>query len=237
MNYFYDLHIHTALSPCADSEMTPNNIVNMAILKQLDIIAITDHNSCENAKAVIDAANGKDITVIAGMEIESSEEIHMICLFPDLNQALNMQNIVYDNLPKLENRENIFGQQLIYDSEDRVIAHQNRMLLTATYISIEDIVEYTYRFNGVTYPAHIDRNSYSIISNLGMIPEQLNINAVEYSNFELFQNLIQSHNYLKRYLTINSSDAHYLEDIMERTNTIDLKYRNSQNLIDRIKQK
>ena len=99
MILYYDLHIHTALSPCADNDMTPNNIVNMALLKGLDVIAVTDHNSAENARAVIKAGEKAGLTVIAGMEIETSEEVHVLSLFPSADAAEEVQRQVYRSLP------------------------------------------------------------------------------------------------------------------------------------------
>lgn len=235
MLYAYDLHIHTALSPCGDNDMTPNNIVNMAIIKNLDIIAVTDHNSCENAKSVMEVAENTGLTVIPGMEVESSEEVHMICLFPSINKALEMQEIVYKNLPNLKNRVDIFGNQLIYNSEDKVIDENERMLITATSLSIDKILDLSYNFDGIAYPAHIDRNSYSIISNLGLIPKDLNIKAVEFSKYVVPKDMVFEYKYLERYMSIQSSDAHYLEDIMERLNFIELPDKTINTIIKKLK--
>lgn len=220
MKYAYDFHIHTALSPCGDDDMTPNNIVNMALLKELDIIAITDHNSCENVKAVLEVAKGTDLVVIPGMEVETSEEIHMVCLFSDLDSAIRMQDLVYQHLPPLENRAHIFGKQLIFNKEDDVIGENSKLLLTATSLSIYDIVAYVKQFNGVAYPAHIDRSSYSILSNLGWIPEDLDIQAIEISKNANFEKTELKY---KQYKIIQSSDAHYLTDIFEREQFLELE--------------
>ncbi len=234
MKYFYDFHIHTALSPCGDDDMTPNNIVNMAFLNELDIIAITDHNSCENIKAVMEVAENTDLIVIPGIEVETLEEVHMICLFPSINQALKMQDIVYNNLPNLKNRADIFGKQLIYNSNDEVIGENERMLLTATSLSIEDVVKIAYELSGTAYPAHIDRDSYSIISNLGVIPRSLNIKAIEFSKHVLPKDMIFENKYLEKYIPIQSSDAHYLEDIMEKINFIELENKTITNVINKL---
>lgn len=234
MKYFYDFHIHTALSPCGDDDMTPNNIVNMAFLNELDIIAITDHNSCENIKAVMEVAENTDLIVIPGIEVETLEEVHMICLFPSINQALKMQDIVYNNLPNLKNRADIFGKQLIYNSNDEVIGENERMLLTATSLSIEDVVKIAYELSGTAYPAHIDRDSYSIISNLGLIPRSLNIKAIEFSKHVLPKDMIFENKYLEKYIPIQSSDAHYLEDIMEKINFIELENKTITNVINKL---
>ncbi|WP_058485122.1 PHP domain-containing protein [Defluviitalea phaphyphila] len=228
MKYAYDLHIHTALSPCADEDMTPNNIVNMSILKELDIIAITDHNSCENAEAVMKVAKGTDLLVIPGMEIETSEEIHMVCLFPNIDFANKMQNIVYDNLPKLKNDKNIFGKQLILDDKDDIVGENEKLLLTATKLSIYDVVKYTKELKGVSFPAHIDRKSYSIISNLGWIPKDLDIHTIEVSKYCNIDKIISKYN---DFMIIKSSDAHYLTDILEREQFIEIKSKSIEEII------
>lgn len=235
MKYAYDLHIHTALSPCGDNDMTPNNIVNMALIKELDIIAITDHNSCENAKAVIEAAQNTSLTVVPGMEVESLEEVHIICLFPKLEYALQMQQIVYDNLPNLKNRVDIFGNQFIYNNNDEIIGENERMLITATNLSINQIIQSANDMNGIAYPAHIDRDSYSILSNLGIIPRDLNINIIEFSKYVSPKDFIFQNGYLQKYLYVQNSDAHYLEDIMERINFIELEDKTLNSIITKLK--
>jgi predicted metal-dependent phosphoesterase TrpH len=171
MKAFYDLHIHSALSPCAENEMTPNNIVNMAYIKGLDIIAVTDHNSALNCEAVLKCAKNRGIVALAGMEIETKEEVHMVCFFPGLKEALKMHDIVNNSLPRIENREDIFGQQIIMDEDDNIICNYKQMLLTAADLSIDEVFEKVGQLGGVAVPAHIDRDSYSIISNLGIIPD------------------------------------------------------------------
>ncbi len=229
MKYYYDFHIHTALSPCGDEDMTPNNIVNMALLKELDMIAITDHNSCENVEAVMKVAQDSNLLVIPGMEIETSEEVHMVCLFPSMEAAKEMQEIVYNSLPPLKNRRDIFGRQLIVNEFEEVIGENDRLLLTATSLSVYDVVKYVASFKGATYPAHIDRNSYSIISNLGWIPEDLSINTIEISKNADFDK------YMSEYCSLNiiiSSDAHYLPDISEREYSIELSEKSIAKVIE-----
>ena len=128
MNLTLDLHIHSALSPCGDNDMTPNNIVNMALLKGLDAIAVTDHNSAENVEAVMKLGFEKGIVVVPGMEVQSKEEVHLLCYFSDLDRALGFQQRVYDNLEG-ENNPDYFGDQLIMDEMDRVVGHNRRLLI------------------------------------------------------------------------------------------------------------
>lgn len=213
MKLAYDFHIHTAASPCADDSMTPNNIVNMALLKELDVIAITDHHTCANLKAVLGVAKETPLVVLPGMEIETSEEFHMVALFENLEQAMEMEKIVQSNLPEIKNRKDIFGEQIIYNADDEVIGEVDRLLLTATALSVYEVVRLTREIGGVCYPAHIDRPSYSIISSLGFIPPDLEIGNIEVSRHVNINNFRTTYPELR---VIQSSDAHYLGDMFDR---------------------
>ncbi|TYQ16469.1 UNVERIFIED_CONTAM: hypothetical protein Cloal_3010 [Acetivibrio alkalicellulosi] len=221
MKAYYDLHIHSTLSPCAQNEMTPNNIVNMAYIKGLNIIAVTDHNSVENCQSVINCGKQKGVIVVPAMELETREEVHLICLFHSVCDALKMQCIVYDSLPKIKNREDIFGEQIVMDEEDNIVKHIERLLLTASNLSIEDVFKQVNMLNGVVIPAHIDRDSYSIVSNLGAIPDYLGIKYLEISKALDKEKYVKKNN-LEKYNFIQSSDAHTLGDILEATNYIEL---------------
>lgn len=223
MKAYIDLHIHSALSPCANNEMTPNNIVNMAYIKGLDIIAVTDHNSVENCEAVLKCAKERGIIVVPGMELETSEEVHLICLFPGMVEALRMQEIVYKALPDLKNREDIFGQQIIMDGNDNVIRHCDRLLLTASSLSVEEVFGNVTLLGGAVVPAHIDRDSYSIVSNLGIIPDNLGIKYLEISKGCDRLQYLDNNPWLGKFGLIRSSDAHSLGDILERESFIDLE--------------
>lgn len=221
MKLYYDLHIHSALSPCGDNDMTPNNIVNMSIIKGLDVIAITDHNSCGNVRAAIAAADGR-IMVIPGMEIETSEEVHMVSLFPSIEAAEEMEKILRDSCPPLKNRPEIFGNQYYMNENDEVIGEEERLLVTASGLDVYDVVKKVGALGGVAYPAHIDRTSYSILSNLGFIPPDLKVGTVEITakNREAMQAEYSNYN------IITSSDAHYLGDISERRYSLDISTKN-----------
>ena len=232
MNVAYDLHIHSSLSPCADNDMTPNNIVNMSILKGLDVIAITDHNSCANVQAVVNCAKNTSLLVIPGIEIETAEEIHVICLFSDTRGAAEMQKLVYSRLPNIKNKEEIFGEQLIFDEKDSLICKENRLLLTATDITINEVFDIVNNeLNGIAIPAHIDRQANSIISSFGTIPQDIDVKCVEISNKDT-ESTINS-DYIKLQCTkrIYSSDAHYLWDIHEREYFIEVESLTIENVI------
>jgi len=218
MNLYYDLHIHSGLSPCGDEDMTPNNIVNMALIKELDCIAVTDHNSCGNVKAVMDAARDTGLLVIPGMEVETAEEVHMLCLFPDINSAFLIWKKVEENLLDIPLKEKIFGRQVFYNENDEETGYYDKLLITATKIDLYTLFRLVRDAGGVAIPAHVDRGSNSILSNLGLIPPDLDINLVEFSRMAEPESYLLKHKKLfpenVRYLC--NSDAHYLGDINER---------------------
>lgn len=216
-----DFHIHSALSPCGDEDMTPNNVVNMAILKGLDAIAITDHNTAENAWAFVEVGKQLGLTVIPGMELQTKEEVHGICLFPELSAALEFQRIVHEKLPELLNNERVFGPQLLLDTEDEVIGHQQRLLLTSAELSLEEAYGFVKSLGGVFIPAHIDKGANGIISTLGFIPENIDFKTLEYKSWDKVNNFIKCGLLRADYQFIRSSDAHYLQDILEEGNELE----------------
>lgn len=217
MKLYYDLHIHSALSPCGDMDMTPNNIVNMSIIKGLDVIAVTDHNTCGNVRAVMEAA-GDNLVVIPGMEVETSEEVHVVCLFPDIESAEEMEKLIREKSDFMKNRPEIFGRQCYMNAEDEIVGEEENLLVSASGLDIYQVVENTVRLGGVAIPAHIDRTSYSVLSNLGFIPPDLIVPAVEITaaNREAMQKEYGD------YFALTNSDAHYLGDISEKLYYLDI---------------
>lgn len=222
MKYAVDLHIHSALSPCADKDMTPNNIVNMARIKGLDAIALTDHNSCANLEAVGKCAESAGLVFIPGIEVETSEEVHLICLLPDVAAAVELQRIIYSALPQMMNRSDVFGRQLIMDETDGVIAEESRMLLTAAALTTGEVCSVVRHLGGAVIPAHVDRPSNSILSNLGFIPEEPCFKYLELSKYCSGTGFMAAHPELGSYGTIVSSDAHELGGILERESFLEL---------------
>ena len=229
MRLKYDLHIHTALSPCALNDMTPNNIVNMAVLNELDVISITDHNSCKNIASVIKAAEGKSIRVIPGIEVETREEIHVLCYFSESDNVYNMQSIIYNNLPELKNKPKIFGEQYIFDEFDNIIGVEDKFLLTATKLSINEVFNKVTELGGIMIPAHIDRPSYSIISNLGMIPQDLLVTVLEVSRHADLKKYKEMYS---NYLVTQSSDSHELGYIGINENFLEVPNRDIKSIIN-----
>ena len=207
--------------------MTPNNIVNMSIIKGLDMIAVTDHNSCGNVAAVM-AAAGDNLLVIPGMEVETSEEVHVVCYFPTLEQAYQMEREIKNSMNPIENRPEIFGRQYYMNELDEVIGEEENLLVSASGLDIYEVVELAKRYGGVAVPAHIDRTSYSVLSNLGFLPPDLNVSAVEITA----KKREQMKNDYKDFHILTNSDAHYLENISEREYSVELTHKNAQSFID-----
>lgn len=233
MKLYYDFHIHSVLSPCGDNDMTPNNLVNMSIIKGLDAIALTDHNTCANVRAAA-AVAGDKIIFIPGIEVETSEEVHMVTLFPDADAAEEMQRILVDSSVFIPNRPEIFGNQYIMDENDEIRGEVDRMLVTASGLDIYTVVAAAKELGGIAYPAHIDRDSYSILSNLGFIPPDLDIATVEIT--EKSRAALECE-YSSRYNIITSSDAHYLWDISERNRYIEVSDISVQGILNALAQR
>lgn len=217
MKFYYDLHIHSALSPCGDDDMTPNNIVNMAKLNGIDIIALSDHNTCGNIKAVSEVAAQSDIVFLPAAEVETAEEIHVLCLFPNTDAALRFdREVLTPSLPDVKNNECIFGRQQILDKDDNETDTDSRYLINATTVTIDRIYDVVKNYDGVAIPAHIDKQAKSLISVLGMADESMGFKTFELSknapeDFVTTQFSLKD----KDYKYIHDSDAHYLYDMSE----------------------
>lgn len=235
MKLYYDFHTHSCLSPCGDNDMTPYNLVNMAKLLGLDIIALTDHNTCENCASAVKVGESIGITVIPGMELCTSEEVHVVCLFDDIENAMKFSDYVLSTMPPVKNRPEIFGEQLIMDEEDNIVGKQEKLLTLASSISISDVCKTVEDYGGVCYPAHIDRNSYSVLSNLGMITEDMGFSAVEMTAEADRESLLKMHTILDGVPIFVDSDAHYLENIKDAENTIELPENSAKAVINYMK--
>ncbi len=219
MRYYYDLHIHSCLSPCGDDESTPDSIAGMGELNGLSVMALTDHNTAKNCPAFFKAALKHNIIPIGGMELTTAEDIHIVCLFDTLEKTMVFDEYIGTRRILIKNRTDIFGNQLIADSEDNIIGKDEYLLSNATTISLDEAPELVDKFGGVCYPAHIDRQSNGIISVLGDFPETPYFASAEVHNGELAKEYGEK--YGKR--TVTSSDAHYLWDISEQTNFLEFE--------------
>ena len=220
MELYYDLHIHSCLSPCGDMDMTPNNIAGMAYLKGLQIIALTDHNTCRNAPALIRAAEQYGLIVLPGMELTTMEEVHVVCLFAELDDAMAFDAYVYERLMKIRNKTDIFGEQVIMDENDEPIGEEEYFLTNATEISFDQVFDVVTAHHGIMIPAHLDKSTTSLLSNLGFIPPDSKFTCAEVKNLDKLHGLLRDHPYLKNCRIISDSDAHYLPDISEAVHTL-----------------
>lgn len=229
---YYDLHIHSCLSPCGDDDMTPANIAGMAAVKGLDVIAVTDHNSCKNCPAVLAAAEEYGVLAIPGMEINTSEEVHGVCLFEELRAAMDFDAYVYERLMAFPNKEEIFGRQLIYNTEDAICGTVQNLLINATSISFEGLWELVKSFGGVMFPAHVDKTANSLIANLGFIPPDSKFVTAEVKDLTKLHKVRKENPYLEKCRIISNSDAHYLEDIHEPKLTLQVREKSVKGVLE-----
>lgn len=215
MRISVDLHIHSDLSPCADQLMSPGNIVGMAVVNGLDAIAITDHNSSYNIPAAMKIAAEYGVVLVPGMELETCEEIHVVCLFADFEQLEKFQKTVNKSYNPVRNFTDIFGEQHIYNEKDEVVGEWEHMLLSPTGISVDNVFGLADSLGGIAFPAHVDRDSYSVLSTFGMLPYGYPHNFVEISCQCDTERLKERYPGLKNYRLLRSSDAHYCEEIQE----------------------
>lgn len=235
MRLYYDLHIHSCLSPCGDDDMTPWNLVNMAKLLGLDIIAVTDHNSCRNCRSAMKVGEKIGITVVPGMEICTAEEIHCVCLFENIDKAEEFSDYIRGTMPPVKNREEIFGRQLVMDDGDNILSKEEILLTTACQVSIDALPELVSSYGGVCFPAHINRESYSVIASLGDFPKELEVGSFELTpdgDEEDFRSRFEA---LEGKRLLRNSDAHYLENMREKEFFVDIEKNSAECLIVYIK--
>lgn len=200
--------------------MTPANIVGMAALKGLDVIAVTDHNSCKNCPAVLHFAKEYGIVALPGMEVCTSEEVHAVCLFDHLDKAMEFDEYVYERLMAFPNNEEIFGKQQIYNKEDVLCGTVPNLLINSVDISFDQLWGLARSYGGVMFPAHIDKSANSLISNLGFVPPDSQFATAEVKDLKKLHELRKNNPYLEGCRIISNSDAHYLKDINEPGLTI-----------------
>ena len=215
--YKADFHIHSCLSPCGDLDMTPRNIVDKALALGLDLIAISDHNASENIAALIKSAEGTQLSILPGMELTSSEEVHVLALFENLDSIRQFQKIVYKNLISVEIDQRMMQDQVVVNEKDEVEGFNEFPLLGASLLSLEEIVEKIHQLNGLAIASHVDKESYSIIAQLGFIPDNLQLDGLEISPFSKVEDAREKFSDCNRFPIVTFSDAHYLKDLGSRT--------------------
>ena len=211
MQVYTDLHLHSCLSPCADDDMTPWNIVGMASLKGLDVIAFTDHNAAHNLPEAMAAGRALGVEILPGLEVTTREEVHVLAYFCTLEDALAFGELVYAHLPDVKNHPALFGHQLLIGKDDKEQGELSKLLISATDFSVEALVALIEEYRGIAVPAHINRGSNGIIGALGMI-SPLPFSPV----VEVYRGLLCPEYATAGRFVLHSSDAHQLADIFER---------------------
>ncbi|MCL2633418.1 MAG: PHP domain-containing protein [Oscillospiraceae bacterium] len=238
----YDLHIHSCLSFCANDEMTPRSIALLANMVGLDVVAVTDHNTCKNVPAFFKAAEQTNIIAIAGLELNTAEEIHTLCLFEELQAALEFeQEVVLPNRMNIRHKENM-GNQFIMDENDNIIGKDSIWLAPATMLPLYELSEKVNKYGGAIIPAHINRESWGLLSVLGDVPDDYGYGSVEIRKKDCRQgyegeieDLKKKYPYLNKCRIIHNSDAHRLEDISLPVNFIEIEQKSAKNVIKCLK--
>ncbi len=215
--YYYDLHVHSCLSPCADDDNTPYNLAGMAAVSGLNIMALTDHNTCKNCPAFFAGARQYGIIPVAGMELTTAEEIHLVCLFERLEDAMLFDGEIDSRRIKIENRKDIFGNQTVCAEDDSPAYEEPYLLSNATTVSLDEAPSIVKKYGGVCYPAHIDRDANGIIAVLGTLPESPHFSCVEIRDSDKVDELKNRFSLHERTIIL-SSDAHYLQDVRDKEN-------------------
>ena len=210
-----DLHIHSCLSPCADEEMTPGTIAGIAKLNGLTIVALTDHNTCGNCESFFAACDMYEVVPVAGMELTTSEDVHLLCLFRTLSDATAFSAAVDHRRIKIKNRPEIFGRQLFIDLDDEPCGEETFLLINATTLSLEEATSLCTGYRGIAIPAHIDRESNGMLSTLGGVPETPDFPTIEVRESENLVELTRKYPILHSKRVIVSSDAHRICEIAE----------------------
>ena len=216
---YYDLHIHSCLSPCSDDSMTINNIVNMALIKELELIAITDHNTTKHLELFKQIANQK-IHILYGVELQTKEEIHILAYFKNDQPLKQLQNWLDEHLITIKNNPAFFGNQYILDKNDQIIDQEPNLLITSLNTTLEQTIQFIHELNGKVVLAHVFNQRYSIFSQLGFIPNDLCFDGIEVKNEDEIHQIKTQYPQTRDCLFLINSDAHQLIDISEPIHTI-----------------
>jgi hypothetical protein len=212
-----DLHIHSCLSPCGDELMTPNNIVNMARLKGLDMIAVADHNTARHLPAIEKVAKRAKVALLPAMELCSREEVHILSYFRTVGAALAFSDEIYEFLPPVKNRPEIFGRQIELDERDEFVREEDRLLISALDLSVDALADKILERGGLAVPAHVNRGSNGILQALGFLPP-----GARFSALEVVRGIPMPEIGMPDTKILHSSDAHFLENMLERVEFLDL---------------
>ena len=208
-----DLHTHTVLSPCGDLEMSPVNIVRIAKERGVDILGITDHNSTLHAALIRQLAEKEGIMVMMGAEVTTKEEVHCLCFFETEHLLSDFQIYLDQHLPKIPNDTKYFGYQVVVNEEEEIVQEIENLLISGLNQGINEVEQKVHELQGLFIPAHINKTQNSIISQLGFLPTDLKVDALEISMHTTKDEFLSKNKYLKGYTFIQSSDAHYIDNI------------------------
>lgn len=211
--YKADLHIHTVLSPCGDLEMSPINIVLKAKERGMDIIAIADHNSTRQVAVTQALGRQYGLVVLAATEVTTKEEAHVLAFFEDDRQLADFQQFLDSHLPKIANDEDRFGYQLIVDANEEIVGEEPYLLINALDVDLDELYDEVHGIGGLFVPAHVNKPSTSLTSQLGFVPPDLRADALELSHHTSKETFIRKNAYLKRFAFLKSSDAHQIDAV------------------------
>ena len=220
-----DLHLHTVLSPCGDLEMSPSAIVDRALARGLDMIAISDHNTTRQVKVCQKIGRERGLFVLGGVEVTSQEEAHCLCFFETDAQLDEFQSFLDAHLPPIPNDEDRFGYQLIVDENDEITGEEPYHLLNAIDVDIDGLYDEVHRIGGLFVPAHVNKSSTSLISQLGFVPPDLRADGLEINKFTTRDEFVRKFAYLKKFNFITDSDAHFIPDVGSVYNVIHMEHR------------
>ncbi len=217
---YYDLHIHSCLSPCASNDMTPNNIVNMALIKGLQCISVCDHNSMLNQKAILQCAKNNHLNYLIGVELQTKEEVHILAYFTDEKIIEPFQEWIEKRQSSKKNMPSFFGNQYVMDDKDCILYEQECLLIDSLNIDVSECIEYIHKYGGVAILAHAYGKRNGIITQLGFIPKDLKFDGIEIRNLSDISSVLENSPWIKNDLWLCSSDAHQLIDIHECEHTL-----------------
>ncbi|MCD6155811.1 MAG: hypothetical protein J7J32_02035 [Candidatus Atribacteria bacterium] len=210
--------------------MLPHCIVLEALQKKLDIIAVTDHNACDNVNLTLELGQHFGLWVIPGIEVESKEEVHFLCFFPTIEFLTSFNKEIEANLPRIPIDEKIWGEEWIIDEDGRIKAKKEYLLTHSTRLSAEELIALARKYQGFVIPSHVDRTSYSVLANLGFIPQKWKIKTVEISTWERAETIRKTAS-LEKYSLVSFSDAHSLSEIGRTFTLLETKRRDWKSLL------
>jgi hypothetical protein len=233
MKVYYDLHMHSCLSPCGADDMTPNNLVNMAALAGLEVIAVADHNTTRNVPAMTAVGQQVGVLVVPAMELTTKEDIHVLCLLPTLEAAEDFRQYVYERLPQRKNRPKAFGHQYVMDENDEILEEEPQLLAFGSSIGIYETKKLLETFGGLAVPAHIDRASYSLIGVMGLIDPEMGFSVYETTPNCDREALMEQYHFSGGFLS--NSDAHDLTAIPDASRSLEIAERTPQAVIEAVR--